>query len=212
MFAVSFDFAEWLKNQGHLSHAEFQRNVHAAIELYELCGALGPPSCLQPWEMLPPLHVAKATPPGAFVEVGVFQGGFGFMLSRLAERQGRDCFLYDTFEGLADFTQDIDELALGFLVADEATVRKALGAYPTVVKGVFPNVSPIPERVAFAAIDVDQYKSTKETILALKDRMIPGGVMWFDDSNKLKGARQAVREVFESWEIDSSTGRWFLRF
>ena len=212
MQQVHFDFAAWVKNQGNLSHEQFQRNVRATLKLIELCGALGPPSCLQPWEMLPPLHMAKETPPGAFVEVGVFQGGFGFMLSALAEKQGRPCFLYDTFEGMAEFTAGIDQLPVGFLAVDEAGVRKSLGAYPTVVKGVFPHVSPIPERIAFAAIDVDQYVSTKETIMALRPRMVPGGVMWFDDTNVLEGSRQAVREVFDNWEIDPSTQRWFLRF
>lgn len=201
--------------------ADFQRTVQGAMGLYEFHGSGSKwpdvPCCLQPWEILAVMNAAKASPPGSFVEVGVYWGGLAWHLTQLGCRQQRGVYLYDTFEGLVD-KAPVDVLQLGHLKTDEATVRATVGTYPYLEKCVFPRALSLPTQVAFAHIDVDQYQSTKDTAVALHRRMAPGGIMWFDDTaggphNGLEGARQAVRELYDGCiEIDPTTQRWFVRF
>ena len=197
-----------------------RRNNVASVQLAMLyayeTGTVPPGSCLDPWEILALIQVAKDTPPGCFVEVGVFMGGSAWHLTQLARQQDRQIYLYDTFEGMPYFDkEDVAGVPVGMLKTDFAAVRGAVGPYPHMYKCVFPNdVDLPPERIAFAHIDVDAYRSTKETIEALKPLMASGGVMWFDDTNTLEGAQQAVRECFveEAVDRDEVTNRWFVRF
>lgn len=191
------------------------RNLAAASKLHALHGG-GMHSvlcCLEPWELLPMVEMAASTPPGCFVEVGVFWGGSAFHLNALAQKQNRQIYLYDTFAGLPCADMTVDSLPAGLLATDFATVRQTLGPYPHMYKCWFPHdVDLPPEPIAFVHMDVDQYQCTKEATAALLPLMAPGGVMWFDDSNTLEGARKAVRELFPGGtSIDPATGRWFVR-
>lgn len=199
-------------------HVNVQRNLAAAREIMALYHAktlVLPNSCLEPWELLPMLRMAAGTYPypGCFVEVGVYCGGSAYHLTQIARMQDRQIYLYDTFEGV-QAPESMDVLPTGLLKADFATVRQTVGPYPHLYKCVFPHeVDLPPERVAFAHIDVDQYRATRESTEALLPLMAVGGVMWFDDTNALEGARQAVRELFPGGtSIDPVTGRWFVRF
>ena len=51
-----------------------------------------PGSCLDPWEILPMIQCASGTPPGCFIEVGVYKGGSAWHLTKLAKVQERDVF------------------------------------------------------------------------------------------------------------------------
>lgn len=210
---TNFDMGRWFTDNRADDLGRLTRNAAASLALYDLCQCEPSPcpSCSEPEQLLQMARAAYSTAPGAFVEAGVFWGGSAYYLTALAKAQGRPIYLYDTFEGLP-CEGPLDELKKGTLVPDEESVRKNLGLYPIIVKGVFPHVQPIPDKVAFAHIDVDQYQSTKEAIAALVGRMVSGGIMWFDDTNTLEGARQAVRESFRVWDVDALTGRWYARF
>jgi hypothetical protein len=181
-----------------------------------------PGSCLDPWEILPMIQCASGTPPGCFIEVGVYKGGSAWHLTKLAKVQERELWLYDTFEGLVDYTPGVDTLPFGLLNEPDAklaVVRQTLGPYPRIVQGIFPDSFVPPETgVAFAHIDVDQYQSTVNTIAALAPHMVPGGVMWFDDTGGgtggLEGARKAVADSFteEAILVDPVTKRWLVVF
>src|ERR1700744_2313217 len=43
---------------------------------------------------------ARLTPLGAFLEVGVFQGGTAWHLAKLGAEQKRELYLFDTFTGI----------------------------------------------------------------------------------------------------------------
>jgi len=139
------------------------------------------------------LREAAASPPGCFVEVGVYQGGSAWHLSRLAESQGRAFYGYDTFAGVPHATaQDrhqVGEFADTFLAGVQALIP-----HGQFVAGVFPaSAVPMPP-IAFVHVDCDQYQSIKETFLYLASCMVSGGVMWFDDCGEIAEARRAIEE------------------
>jgi Macrocin-O-methyltransferase (TylF) len=141
------------------------------------------------------LQVAARTPAGAFVEIGVYQGGSAERLSNLAELQGRPIYLYDTFTGIP-YSDVIDKHQIGdFSDGDEALVR-ARCPHARVIAGCFPKSAIPMEPVAFVHLDCDQYQAHCESIDYLLPRMVRGGVMWFDDAPWLEGATQAVMERF----------------
>jgi hypothetical protein len=208
-----------MKREGVAYFQWVQRWEAAGTELQAMYddGLNRPPvSCSTPWHLLALCNRAQQTPPGCFVEVGVYRGGSAYQLMRVAKAQKRPLFLYDTFAGMPYCDPSVDTLAVGELAStSEAEVRAALGEYPHIYKCVFPyDVDLPPEGIAFAHIDVDQYKAYMDTCLALAPLMVPGGVMWFDDVPELEGARKAVRELFpaEAIRVDEVSGRWWVEF
>ena len=142
------------------------------------------------------------TPPGAFVEVGVYRGGTAWHLAQLAEQQKRTIFLYDTFTGIPYRTEGLDSHHVGDF-GDTSYERVCADIpYATVVKGVFPQSARAMQYIAFVHLDVDQYQSYKDAIKHLRPLMAPGGVIWFDDVGCLPGATQAVEEEFGTWLTD----------
>jgi Macrocin-O-methyltransferase (TylF) len=175
-----------------------------------------PLSCSPPWDLLALCGHASGTPPGCFVEVGVYKGGSAYQLMRVAKNQGREIFLYDTFTGMPYWDPPIDEIAPGELAwTSEAEVRALLGDYPYIESAVFPQVQrPPPAPIAFAHIDVDQYQAHIDTCLFLAPLMAPGGIMWFDDVTDLESARKAVRDLFPAEAIltEPLSKRWYVVF
>jgi predicted O-methyltransferase YrrM len=199
----------------HLWHQRWYTYQAALNNIYQDGMYAGPGSCMAPWDLLTLASWASGTPPGCFVEVGVYHGGSAYQLNRVALNQGRKLYLYDTFEGLP-YDAPIDTLRAGELATSSLEeVRAAVGDHPFIVKGVFPNVGILPPApIAFAHIDVDQYQSHIDTCRALAPRMASGGIMWFDDVPVLEGARQAVRDLFpaEAIKTEPNSGRWYVVF
>lgn len=166
------------------------------------------------WEML---SAAIASPPGAFIEVGVYQGGTAWYLDQIAQWQERACYLCDTFTGIPYGREGLDSHKVGdFADTDVETVRRLL-PYSAVLQGVFPDSvrgGPVENvRFAFAHLDCDQYQSVHEAARFLQDRMEPGGVIWFDDSPCLAGAHQAARELFgDRLRLSSLNGKHYVNF
>jgi O-methyltransferase len=141
---------------------------------------------------------AGAPAGGAFVEVGLYNGGSAWHLLQLANEQRRPCYFYDTFEGIPHWCEFDGELGhkLGEFKADsEREVREYLeGA--CVVRGVFPQSAVDMVPIAFAHLDCDQYQSVRESCQYLAPRMMDGGIILFDDSPHLQGARRAAEELY----------------
>jgi hypothetical protein len=137
---------------------------------------------------------AKDTPVGCFVEVGVYKGGTASYLTELAEEQNREIYLYDTFTGIP-FREEYEKHKVGdFNDTSFESVRDAL-PYAKVIQGIFPKSAIEMPNIAFAHIDVDQYKSYIDCIEYLSSKMVKGGIMWFDDY-ELEGAKNAIDELF----------------
>lgn len=153
--------------------------------------------------------LCRLTPPGCFVEVGVYQGGSAWYLEQIAREQGRALFLYDTFCGIP-YQDAIDAHRVGDFSDTSYEAVSALLPRAHVIRGVFPGSAVEMPPVAFAHLDCDQYRSVKEAAMYLRPRMVRGGIMWFDDSPCLEGARQATAEVFNSRLWLSCSGKHFV--
>jgi O-methyltransferase len=138
--------------------------------------------------------LSSQAPEGCFVEVGVYQGGTAKVLYRVCEQQGRKLYLYDTFKGIP-YKDPIDPHVVGdFSYTDPEYISKMLPK-ALVREGIFPASAVEMPPIAFVHLDVDQYRSYKESIEYLKPRMVPGGIMWFDDYGCVPGATAAVDEL-----------------
>jgi O-methyltransferase len=130
---------------------------------------------------------------GCFVEVGIYTGGSASHLTKIAEERNQKIFLYDTFSGLP-YKDDDDPHGIGaFSHTDFDGIKNAL-PYAEVIKGIFPECVVEMPSVAFAHLDVDQYKSYIDCITYLKPKMLSGGIMFFDDY-ELPGAKRAIDEL-----------------
>jgi hypothetical protein len=169
-----------------------------------------PESLVDPVNIANMISTASHCPAGAFVEVGVYKGGTAWHLDQLAQEQGRECFLYDTFEGIP-YSDPVDHHKVGdFSDTSYERVRDLLPR-SKVIKGIFPASAVRMDKVAFVHLDCDQYQSIIDSCRYLEALMVPGGVMWFDDSPILAGAEIAVRELYQG-RIQEINGKHFVRF
>ncbi len=128
---------------------------------------------------------------GALIEVGVWRGGTGALIAKQAELSGinQPVYLCDTFTGVVkagvnDSTYtggEHDNTSLGTvekLVAD-LKLRNV-----RILKGIFPDDTEHAvesDKIRFCHVDVDVYQSTKDIIDWVWPRLVPGGIIVFDD-------------------------------
>lgn len=155
------------------------------------------------------LEVARATPSGCIVEVGVYKGGTGWFLARLCMDQNRPLFLYDTFTGIPH-EDPVDSHHIGDFADTSFETVRALIPRAITIAGVFPRSAVDMPPIAFVHLDCDQYRSVKESAEYLIPRMVRHGVIWLDDSPALAGANQAARELFGDRLQLSETGKHFV--
>ncbi len=135
---------------------------------------------------------------GDFIECGVFKGDFAWVVSRLTDFAGRGktFYLYDTFAGFApaySSAADFPDLP-GFLdfankvYGDPAIyeeVSRKFGDSPNVriVRGVLPDslAQAAPDKIAFMHIDLNSPAAEVGTLDLLFDRVVPNGLIVFDD-------------------------------
>jgi O-methyltransferase len=146
-------------------------------------------------------RLAAKSPPGCFVEVGVYQGGTAWHLAKVALEQSRELYLYDTFYGIPYRDQDDSHQVGDFGDTSAAEVQAAIPS-ATVVAGLFPesayeDMGPI----AFVHLDCDQYLSYRNALDYLTVRMPAGGLIWLDDYECLNGATRAVNEHLQEGRV-----------
>lgn len=157
------------------------------------------------------IETARGTPPGCFVEVGVYQGGTAWHLSKLAEEQQRDIFLYDTFTGIP-YSGEFDSHRVGDFGDTSFEVVKSHIPYATITQGIFPKSALPMGPIAFVHLDCDQYQSYKDSLEYLLPLCQSGTVIWFDDFC-LFGAAKAIQEIFpvEQLLMHSGCNKTFVR-
>jgi hypothetical protein len=138
-------------------------------------------------------HALERAPTnGLLLEFGVWQA---MWINRMASWTERRFFGFDSFEGLPEPWTTVDR---GFFALQELPqVRENV----TLVKGWFNETLPLflethREGVAFIHMDCDLYSSTKTVLDLLKDRLMAGTVIVFDDFLMQPGWQ---REEHKAW-------------
>jgi len=152
---------------------------------------------------------------GDVVETGVFTGGSTAMMLKFMLEKGARCrrklWAFDSFQGLpmpAD--QDQQQGGIGF-VGQAGAFTTTRGQFDNNMASLLVNhtsyndslvvttgwfndtlpVSPV-KRIAFLRLDGDLYVSTMDGLLALYDRVSPGGYIYVDDYLSFRGCKRAV--------------------
>lgn len=151
---------------------------------------------------------------GDIVECGVSIGHGALLFLLMSEYLGveRTYYGFDSFEGFpAPATQDGVTPIKGqsFWANPSETVLRVLedGRIPQakiqssvrLVKGLFHDTLPQYQgRIALLHLDCDLYESYKVALAALYDKVVPGGVVMFDEyaDPRWTGARPAIDEFF----------------
>ncbi len=134
---------------------------------------------------------------GDFVECGVFKGDMAWVVTQVV---GLDLverfYLYDSFEGFSDAYSSPDDYPLnpsffdfanGYYqvpgLYDSVVTRFANIPKVTVTKGFLPEMLDVvcPERIGFLHIDLNSPKAEVAVLERLFDKVLPGGVIVFDD-------------------------------
>lgn len=146
--------------------------------------------------------------PGDIVEFGVFEGGWIERLWTSCDRIGLDKRIigFDSFEGLpSPSSNDYEGWQKGQFATSFEKVQKLLRCDErmniSLVKGWFsdsfkkPEIQAI-EQICFARIDSDLYQPAVECLEFLKDRLVDGAILVFDDWSwhLTKGEAKALYE------------------
>jgi O-methyltransferase len=143
------------------------------------------------WELWTLVGQTCKTEPGAILEIGVWRGGTGALMAKRASlaSPGRLVYLCDTFQGVVKAGEK-DTYYTGGEHSDtgEEVVLRLLNSLQlkntATIKGIFPDETGhllADARFALVHIDVDTYQSAKDIMEWTWDRLIPGGVVVYDD-------------------------------
>jgi hypothetical protein len=162
--------------------------------------------------MLIELAKSVANLRGSTAECGVARGtGSALICETLKDTYKPDefHFAFDSFAGVSEPTSaDVTAAGTcnwykGKLSHDFESVQNRLGKFPfcRVVRGWIPQCFQVlhdSQPFRFVHIDVDLYEPTLASLNALYPRLVPGGVIVFDDHGfrNCPGARKAAEEFF----------------
>lgn len=140
--------------------------------------------------------------PGDFWECGVYKGGTARLLAERLDDSRKTLRLFDTFGGMPTTGPEDLHGEGDFSDTSLASVREHVGHadrvkyYPGQMPGTFDASDDSP--IAFAHIDVDIYRSILDCCAHIYPRLVPGGIMVFDDYGfpSCPGARKGVDEFF----------------
>jgi O-methyltransferase len=152
--------------------------------------------------------LAGRLPPGDILEVGSWRGGSGAVIATAAGGSARNVFLADTFAGVVkagerdpyyrggEHSNTSPETVRGLLNdLDLPDVRLLVGIFPEETGQEIGD-----RRFALAHIDVDVYQSAIDAFEWVWSRLVPGGVVVFDDYGfyGCEGVTACVDEVAAS--------------
>ncbi|MGY3802540.1 TylF/MycF/NovP-related O-methyltransferase [Pigmentibacter ruber] len=141
---------------------------------------------------------------GDIAEVGTFHGGSALVMA-LANQMNRKMHLFDTFSGIPESTEGIDQVNVGDIKGNSLDqVKSLLKNFNHNINyhvGIFPETtSDISNTTTFSLVnlDMDVYQSTKLGFEYFYPRMNRGGIIICHDyfSQTCPGVKQAVDEFF----------------
>jgi O-methyltransferase len=154
--------------------------------------------------------------PGTIVELGCHAGQIAVLLQKLIQAYApeRGLHVYDSFEGLPDKTGEDGRTPFnkGWLCTTEEQLKQSFREYglplPTIHRGWFDETLPtgLPDRIAFAHLDGDFYRSILVSLEHVYPRLSRNAVCVIDDYcdpaissngwNALPGVKRACDEFF----------------
>jgi O-methyltransferase len=171
-------YAPWNLDHEFLSAYELIRH-NTLVDIYR---------CWELWTLVG--QAAKRG--GGILEVGVWRGGTGALMAKRALSAGiKDpVYLCDTFEGVVKAGSH-DSQYKGGEHSDtsqqvvESLLRTLHLTNVRILSGVFPDetaqlIEP-GSRFSLCHLDVDVYQSAKDVVAWVWDRMVPGGIVVYDD-------------------------------
>lgn len=135
---------------------------------------------------------------GIAVECGVYKGG----VSRYLLDNGFNVYCFDTFEGIANSSSEIDIHQDGEYNGGDVS-EYLNGA--KIIKGILPFSFNIDNNlISFAHIDLDVYQPTYETIKLIYENTNEKGIIIIDDYGMAScpGVKKAVDEFLCEYNID----------
>ena len=133
---------------------------------------------------------------GDMAEVGVYKGGTAKLIA--SSCKNKKIHLFDTFSGMPEVSQvdkhrekDFSDTCLNEVKSYLKDCHNA-SFYPETAR-------PLEDKIfCFVYIDVDLYQSTKACLEFFFPRMVPGGIILFDDYNwpYCPGVEKAIGEFF----------------
>jgi O-methyltransferase len=151
---------------------------------------------------------------GSFAEFGVYRGGCTFMvLSEARPRPDRSVFLFDTFAGIPSsrLTEYEESAGFGGRLGDVSMteVRERLAEWSEQVRFVVGDVfETIPETetgpLAFVHLDMNASAPTKLALEFAWARLVPGGMLVFDDYGWAQYADQ--KKLIDDFFSDKKDG------
>ncbi|NTW61486.1 hypothetical protein HGB24_02230, partial [Candidatus Saccharibacteria bacterium] len=129
---------------------------------------------------------------GDVVEFGCYLGTTSVYIADILKNSGREFYAYDSFEGLPEKTdEDISPLGESFKAGElfaskKQFIKNMLSArvpLPHVVKGWFSDLTTkdVPDKIAFAFLDGDYYRSVADPIKLISNRLQNGATVIVDD-------------------------------
>lgn len=184
-------------------------------EFQNMADAVRGNTCLKPESIYTLVHFLKETLwlDGDAMECGVWRGGSAKLLyETICEAASGKCLhLFDSFEGMAETDTTLDRHEAGdfsdtslqhvkdFVVGPQDETRGSEGRV-AFHKGWIPQSFAGLEHLnlCFVHIDLDLYQSILDTLAFVYPRLVPRGVIIFDDYGfaSCAGARKAVDEFF----------------
>ena len=143
--------------------------------------------------------------PGDLVELGVFKGHTTLFTAEYVDFAATDktWWLYDTFDGIPDDQVDPgwEEVNIGAYRGTFSfeEVRDRFAHIPNirVIKGRVPEIldADAPDRIAFLHIDLNNATAEIAALNRLYERIVPGGIIIFDDFGWTNSSAQRVAET-----------------
>lgn len=195
-------------------------------EIYNLCSPFTMTSSERMYALYASVnYVLNNNIMGDFVECGVWRGGSAMLVAKMLSNRNitnRKIYLYDTFEGMVEPTQnDVDLIGKSASVTfQEKTITKESSTWCLAdlndvqtnmkltnfseknlvyIKGKVENTIPqtVPDGcIALLRLDTDWYESTKHEMNYLFPKLENNGVLIIDDYGHWEGCKKAIDEYF----------------
>jgi predicted O-methyltransferase YrrM len=153
--------------------------------------------------------------PGDMAELGVYRGGSAKVMAGAVP--GKMLHLFDTFCGTPENDQMPGGHSAGDFPADVNQVKDHLWGYKvTFHVGRFPDTTgalPREQRFSFVHVDADTYQSTVAAIRFFWPRLVPGGLIVFDDYGWTccPGVERAVKELLPGAPVEEGSYQAWVR-